>query len=438
MASNLLTLVILGTPTLYLYLKKRMLSPAGYVLVLYTTSMFGALFANHYVEWYSIEAAAYLGFTLLAFFAPLLVHAKAYGKPLKIGNAQLLLPLARAIATLGLIALAKFTLVAGSIVANIRTPTEFRTEKIYAQIESTVSTLDYVALVGINLYSLFIAMYFVVLITHPRRRFLQTCLFASSLAYPLTTLAVDMSRGGLIMWCLMVGLIFSAFLPYLPVRLRRNLTLRVSGISMLLLFLFAILTAGRGAVSGDVSMYLVDYFSHQFGNFNRFFAVVGNQTNDISYIFPIIGYDRPSLVAEATDLLLSYGFSLNVFATFIGSLILHFSPAVVFAMSIAFALIVSPIVLTSPRGLGTLLLVIAICEVFVWGLFYFNHGWRLSNIVFFGYCGLAWLFNPLAGRAILVIEPERGSSCASRNAREAKEEVCIEGIGGVPNSDGRT
>jgi hypothetical protein len=186
------------------------------------------------------------------------------------------------------------------------------------------------------------------------------------------------------------------------VRSRINVWLNIFFI--IIFALFMIVSFGRGEAGGDLSVYFIDYFAHQFGNFNRFYSVAYDQNNNISSIFNILGYERISITDNANQLMDKYGFSINVFATFVGDLIIGFDRVVVFLMAMIFAFTYGILIRSHSSGLGTLILVFAFCDIFVWGLFYYNHNWSISNILFVIVIGLRSFFNPNSG-GVIILKP---------------------------------
>ncbi len=184
----ILIIFIIGIPMPYLLIKKKAFSPGFYITILYLGSFFSSLFIDHFSEWHSIEATVFLGLTLLLFFIPLIIHSTYCNKNIAIGNARMLIPFAKLLIFFGAISIIKFIIEAKNILDNILTPTAFRSQKIQGFIVSDSGFFEYIALIGSNLYYLFLAMFFIIIITNPKKKFLQACLFISSLAYPMTTL----------------------------------------------------------------------------------------------------------------------------------------------------------------------------------------------------------------------------------------------------------
>jgi hypothetical protein len=402
----LITVFILGLPFLYLFKKKRLKSPGGVILSLYISSFLSAGLIEHFSAWFTIEASAYLGFTLVLFFWPVIIHASRFNKIIIIGNYQLLLPFSRILVMLGFISIVNLFFKIENIFNNILSPTAYRSQKIAGNISFDYGLLEYISLIGLNLYYIQFAMFLIISIIYPDRKKLQNLLLLSSLAYPLTGLAIDMSRGALLMWMLMACLIYISLYSYIESNLRNRINKIILIFMTFILGLFLLVTFGRGEASGDLSMYFIDYFSHQFGNFNRFYAVAANQPNDIRLIFQILGFERQSIPDRAEDLMAVYGFSINVFATFVGDFIISFDAWIIVLMGVTFALIFGFLAQSSSKGLGTFILVLSISEVYVWGLFYYNHGWRISNLLFLLIIALRYVFNPNnSKRLILRVQP---------------------------------
>lgn len=393
----------MAAPLVYLMNVGAIRTPAGFILLLYIASFMSAGLVDHFSEWYTFEASAFLGFTLTLFFIPLVVHAGRFSDKIIIPNSHVLLPFSRLLVTLGLLSIFTMLLRTDNLIEHILNPTGYRSQRASGAISFEYGPLDYITLIGLNWYYLQLAMFFIITIVHPRKKLLQILLFFSSLAYPLNALVVDMSRGGLLMWILMAALIYLSLYRYVEPQTRDRINKRLRVFILIIFSLFMLVSVGRGQASGDLAMYFVDYFSHQFGNFNRFYGVAGNQTNDIRSIFQILGYERLSLMDQADELLRTYGFSINVFATFIGNFIMDFSPLVIVVFAIAFAVIFGNLLRSNGRGLGTLFLVLAISEVFVWGVFYYNHGWRISNVLFLSVVALRFIFNIETGSPVILI-----------------------------------
>jgi len=434
----LVPLFILGLPFFYLFSRGRLRTPGGFVLSLYIASFLSAMLIDHFSAWYSIEASAFLGLTLLLFFIPVIVHASRFNDKIKIGNYQMLVPFSWLLVFFGVISIVNLFTNIQNIFLNILTPTAYRSQVFSGAISFDYGPLQYISLIGLNWYYLQLVMFFVITVTYPKKRLLRACLFVSSLAYPLNALAVDMSRGGLLLWILMALMIYTSLYRYVEFSIRTRVNKWLLIFLLVILGLFFLVSLGRGEASGDLSMYFVDYFSHQFGNFNRFYAVASDQPNDISAIFQILGYQRESLQDEAADLLDKYGFSINVFATFVGDFIIAFDPPLVLLMAIGFAMVFWYLLRCNSQGLGTLFLVIAVCEVFLWGLFYYNHRWRISNILFLVVIGLRYFFNPHSGKTLILtpcnefLRPRREHiSGASGHLMKARRERSVDPAKGL-------
>jgi hypothetical protein len=396
--------VMLAILIWYLHAKRVSTSPAGAVLVMYLLCFTGGIFVDHQAESYSFVATIYLGATLLLFFIPIIIHA-INAKTIEIGKHSKLLSYSWLLVVFGIISLINVVDLLSNIGTYILIPTDYKTQRIYGEIVIERGFISNLSLIGVNLYYLYLILFFIIYIEYPKQRLLRFLLFASSLAYPLTGLVEDMSRGGLVMWCLMVALIYVTFYKYINHDKREFLNRLIVIILTMVLIFFLVITLARGELSGSTMTYFVDYFFHQFGNFNLFYFAAQDQSNDISALFQIFGYEKQSILDEGAFFVSKYGIDTNVFATFIGSAILHLNPVFVFIGAIFFGAFYSILILRSPRGFGTLIVVIAISEVLVWGIFYYNHAWRMSNIIFMFVLISGYYFNPRAGRKVKKLAP---------------------------------
>jgi len=396
------TLIFLLPIVFYLYKEKKMQSPASFVICLYVISFLSSLFVSHGSEWYAFESAAYLGFILLIFFVPILLNAPNKYEYLIINNYSAILPVSFICSFLGIISLIVTFTNNQNIIENLMNPTAYRSLRYSGNVSFEFGIWDYISLIGLNLYYIQLTLFFLITCIHPEKKLLRSVLLLSSLAYPLNGLVIDMSRGALLLWLLMAALIYISMNRYIDPVSRSRINRWMLSCMLFVLAIFILVSVGRGQAGGELSTYFVNYFSHQFGNFSRFYSVASQQPNDLGYIFQILGYERLSLMDDANEFLRKYGFSLNVFATFVGDFIIHFTPIYIFFMAISFGVLFTIMLNIKSRSFGTLLIVMLISEVFIWGLFYYNHQWRISTFVFILVFFLRYLFNIDKGSPVIL------------------------------------
>ncbi|RYV02594.1 hypothetical protein SOPP22_08695 [Shewanella sp. OPT22] len=255
---------------------------------------------------------------------------------------------------------------------------------------------------GCQFFPIVLLFYFHSITYQPEKIWFNRILLFSSTAYIVNVLTV-MGRDGFVLWTMSYVFAFLLYRNILPTYIKKRI--RWSLISLLSLFSIVFFTISISRFGDDGLYWLVQklllYFSQQFGEFNRFYVVVNNPNLDVGAMFPFIDLfgtppDRESFIAQHYRFLSEYGFSKNVFKTFLGHFYENMGFFVLFFVSFLYFFIFTPVACLGDKrrvNFGKLVIITMFCQIVLHGVFYYKLSYMVSNIYLICCCLIALGFS---------------------------------------------
>ncbi len=266
---------------------------------------------------------------------------------------------------------------------------------------------------GCQFFPIVLLFYFQSVCYRPGRVWFNRLLLFSSTAYIINVLTV-MGRDGFILWSMSYIFAFILYKNILSNQVKikaRNTFFAFLSIFVVIFFCISISRFYRDGSTYFLFQKLLLYFSQQFGEFNRFITVVKNPDVDVGAVFPLVDLfgvpnERKSFITRHYSFLSRYGFSQNVFKTFLGEFYQHLGGLITLFVSCLFSFLFSISSLvggTTSIKFGKLILLTVFAQLVLHGVFYFKLSYMVSNIYILVCVILSFIFT----RKIIIQNTKR-------------------------------
>lgn len=240
-------------------------------------------------------------------------------------------------------------------------------------------------------YPIVILMFFHSTCYQPNKKVFNNLLLFASTSYIVNVLS-NVGRDGFVLWTMSFIFSFILYRSLLPTNLKKKIGTILKRFLVFFLIIFFIISYARFYRDGSAYFffqYLLLYFAQQFGEFNRFLHYVHNVPVDVGRIFPVFDFfldnERKNFLVEHQNFLANYGFSKNVFKTFIGMFYESLGAKVTWVSSLVISSVGTALMFLGSRknvNFGKLIVFTAFMQIPLHGIFYYKLGYMVSNIYF--------------------------------------------------------
>lgn len=401
---HLFAVMYLGLLLLYIIIKaNRKINVASYVVGLYFLSVVGGVFLDPSLtpspNDYSLLATLLFLTLLTFFFIPIIISETHKIDVVQCSDYKLFDIISYGFILVGIASYFYFIPIIYEMLTYITDLKNFR--GVDTGFEGKVLYL--VLTLGCQFFPIVLLFYFHSVCYRPHKVWFNRLLLLSSTAYIINVLTV-MGRDGFVLWTMSYVFAFLLYKKLLP---KKNLIkIKKTLIIFLCLFstVFFAISISRFYVDGSIYWLvqkLLVYFSQQFGEFNRFVTVVDNPTVDVGSIFPILDSvgsteKRDSFISQHYSFLSEYGFSKNVFKTFVGHFYDSLGMLITIFISCLFLLLFSVSSLLGSRtnvDFGKLIMITMFSQIVLHGVFYYKLAYMVSNIYMISCVILSFIFS---------------------------------------------
>jgi hypothetical protein len=210
-----------------------------------------------------------------------------------------------------------------------------------------------------------------------------------------------MGRDGFVLWTLSYVFTFILFRNFMTSELKNRMKKIAYYLVALFSLIFIPITFSRFFVGGDYSSVInsiINYFGQEFGNFNNVFNTITHKFDDVSRIFPILGFtsgnqDNLTLLERRELYFNVYRIDINVFSTFIGDLFLCMNTVLLIILSGFYGFILYLLFYKNTNvTFGKIILLVFFAQIPLHGLFYYKLSFFVSNIYMIFVLILSFLF----------------------------------------------
>lgn len=397
-------IIYLASLLLIVYFKSnKKINITFYIVGVYLASVIGGLFLDSTLavpqNSYSLWATFLFLLLITLFFVPLILSKTESIKHVQCPNYKLFDAVCYVFILIGIAAYLYFPTVIYTMLVSLET---LNVRGADTGLEG--NTLYLFITLGCQFFPIVLLFYFHSVCYRPGRVWFNRLLLFSSTAYIINVLTV-MGRDGFVLWAMSYIFAFILYKNILPSQVKAKTKKTFTILLSFFLVIFFLISISR-FYDDDGGVYflfqkLLLYFSQQFGEFNRFVNVVQRSYVDVGSIFPIVDLfgvpkERKSFLAAHYSFISQYGFSQNVFKTFLGDFYNNLGLLITFFVSCLFAFLFSIQFLvgsTSNVKFGKLIMLTVFSQIILHGVFYFKLSYMVSNIYVFLCIALSVLFS---------------------------------------------
>jgi len=380
----------------------RRVNIAFYIISIYFFSVLGGLFLDPTLtpasEYYSLGATTAFLLLMMFYFVPIACTRTHNINNVECLNYKIFNLICWVFIVLGVLSYFYFVPIIIDMLSYISELKNFRGRESVVEANFIYLFLT----LGSQFFPIVLLFYFHSISYQSEKIWFNRILLFSSTAYIVNVLTV-MGRDGFVLWTM--SYIFAFLLyrnilsDYIKKRIRWNLILLL-GLFSIVFFAISISRFGDDGLYWLVQKLLI-YFSQQFGEFNRFYVVVNNPNVDVGAMFPLVDLfgtppNRESFIAQHFRFLSQYGFSKNVFKTFLGQFYENMGLFVLFFVSFLYFFIFTPVACLGDKrcvNFGKLVVITMFCQVVLHGVFYYKLSYMVSNIYMISCCLIAFIFS---------------------------------------------
>lgn len=238
--------------------------------------------------------------------------------------------------------------------------------------DGAVGLIGYLGAFGGALSAFALYFFFFNLVNYANKKKLIIVLLVCSLADPITSLSM-VGRGGIVRWALMFLFFYFNFRSQITSSFRKKLMKWGSIFSLPMIVIFLSITISRFSEREyPVYTYILRYLGEPFINFSYIFPDFFSNTTGGKQSFPFLFSNAPNLAGTS---LVSTDYSINTFATFVGSFYKDIGFIYTLLLAIIYFLIFFIFYRSArnPNKFFKLFYYIIISQIVINGLFYFQY-----------------------------------------------------------------